>query len=103
MTGISSSYEPPDSPEVEVRTDIKEDPIPFGLGQFQYFSGFGKNAPLAPLVQRPTALPTVFDFPTHFCHSAPMETHAFGFRLRATPRTAKSDFLSVTAHDLSRR
>jgi hypothetical protein len=25
----------------------------------------------------------VFDFRAHFCHSAPMETHAFGFRLRA--------------------
>ena len=25
----------------------------------------------------------VFDFRAHFCHSAPMETHAFGFRLPA--------------------
>jgi hypothetical protein len=24
---------------------------------------------------------TVFDFRAHFCHSAPMETHAFGLRL----------------------
>ena len=24
-----------------------------------------------------------FDFRAHFCHSAPMETHAFGLRLRA--------------------
>jgi len=57
----------------------------------------------------------VFDFRAHFCHSAPIETHAFGFRLpanapedqkrfpislsasdsRLTPRRAKSDFLSV--------
>ena len=33
----------------------------------------------------------VFDFRAHFSHSAPMETHAFGFTLRR----AKSDFLSV--------
>jgi hypothetical protein len=38
-----------------------------------------------------------FDFRSHFCHSAPIETHAFGFRLRPTPRRAKSDFLSVEA------
>ena len=25
----------------------------------------------------------VFDFRAHFCHSAPMEAHAFSFRLRA--------------------
>ena len=25
----------------------------------------------------------VFDLRADFCHSAPMETHAFGFRLRA--------------------
>jgi hypothetical protein len=24
----------------------------------------------------------VFDFRAYFCHSAPMETHPFGFRLR---------------------
>ena len=38
----------------------------------------------------------VFDFRAHFCHSAPVETHAFGFRLRANAPEAKSDFLSVT-------
>jgi hypothetical protein len=37
-----------------------------------------------PLVQRPQPLrQPVFDFRAHFCHSAPMETHAFGFKLRA--------------------
>ena len=36
-----------------------------------------------------------FDFRNRFCHSAPMETHAFGFRLQANARRAKSDFLSV--------
>ena len=49
----------------------------------------------------------VFDFRAHFCHSAPMETHAFGFRLRANapegrfPIMAKSDFLSVKSDFLS--
>jgi hypothetical protein len=28
----------------------------------------------------------MFDFPAHFCHAAPMETHAFGFQ---TPRQAR--------------
>ena len=28
-------------------------------------------------------LPPVFDFRAHFCHFAPIETHAFGFRLPA--------------------
>jgi hypothetical protein len=37
----------------------------------------------------------VFDFRARFCHSRPMETHAFGFRLRADVRSAKSDFLSA--------
>jgi hypothetical protein len=43
------------------------------------------SAPLAPLVQWPPALrrQPEFDFRAHFYHSAPMETHAFGFRLRA--------------------
>ena len=39
----------------------------------------------------------VFDFRAHFCHSAPMETHAFGFRLRANAPETKSNFLSVNA------
>jgi hypothetical protein len=45
------------------------------------------------------------DFRAHFCHStpAPMETHAFGFRLRANaPEGQKrfpiSDFLSVISY-----
>ena len=41
---------------------------------------------------------SVFDFRAHFCHSAPLETHAFGFRLRANVPEAKSDFLSVEFH-----
>jgi hypothetical protein len=41
--------------------------------------------PLAPLVQRPQPpAGAVFDFRAHFCHSASMEAHALGFRLRAT-------------------
>ena len=32
---------------------------------------------------RPASGRPVFDFQAHFCHSAPKEAHAFGFRLRA--------------------
>ena len=39
-------------------------------------------SPPAAAFFRPAQKP-VFDFRAHFCHSAPMETHAFGFRLRA--------------------
>ena len=35
---------------------------------------------------------TVFDFRAHFCHSAPMETHAFGFRLRANAPEGQKRF-----------
>ena len=37
----------------------------------------------------------MFDFRATLCHSAPIETQASGFKLRATPSRAKSDFLSV--------
>ena len=53
------------------------------------------RAPCSAAPSPPAAFPFLFDFRAHFCHSAPMETQAFGFRLRATPRRAKSDFLSV--------
>ena len=47
------------------------------------------------LVQRPPALrQPAFDFRAPFCHCAPMEAHAFGFRLRANARRTKSDFIS---------
>ena len=67
----------------------------------------GPSAPLAPLVQRPPALRRqllrvadaprnpkrpVFDFRAHSCHSAPMETHAFGFRLRANAPEGQKRF-----------
>ena len=52
-----------------------------------HVSGFCNPSPLAP----------VFDFRAHSCHSALMETHASGFKLRATPWRAKSDLLSVGA------
>jgi hypothetical protein len=39
---------------------------------------------------------TVFDFRAYFCHSAPMETHAFGFALRAkAPGGAKAISISL--------
>ena len=34
----------------------------------------------------------VFDTRSHFCHSAPMETHAFGFRLRANAPEGQKRF-----------
>jgi hypothetical protein len=34
----------------------------------------------------------VFDFRAHFCHSAPMETHAFGFTLRANASDGQKRF-----------
>ena len=34
----------------------------------------------------------LFDFRAHFCHSAPMETHAFGFRLRANAPEGQKRF-----------
>ncbi len=36
-----------------------------------------------PLFSGPSPPAPVFDFRAHFCHSARMEAHAFGFRLRA--------------------
>ena len=33
-----------------------------------------------------------FDFRAHFCHSAPIETHAFGFRLRANDPEGQKRF-----------
>ena len=57
-------------------------------------SGKRPSAPLAPLFSGPQPRAPVFDFRAHFCHPAPMETHAFGFRLRANARRTKSDFLS---------
>jgi hypothetical protein len=44
---------------------------------------------------RPALWQFVFDFRAHFCHSVPIETHAFGFRLRPTPWEEPRDFLSV--------
>jgi predicted dehydrogenase len=34
----------------------------------------------------------VFDFRAHFCHSAAMEAHAFGFRLRANAPESQKRF-----------
>ena len=46
-----------------------------------------------PNAQRPPALRRqLFDFRAHFCHSAPMETHAFGFRLPANAPEGEKRF-----------
>ena len=42
--------------------------------------------------QRPPALRRVFDFRAHFCHSPPMETDAFSFRLPANPPDCEKPF-----------
>jgi hypothetical protein len=52
----------------------------------------------------PATRKTVLDFRAHFCHSAPIEMHAFGFRLPANaPKAISCSISSVTVHDLSRR
>ena len=41
----------------------------------------------------------MFDFRAHFCHSAPIETHAFGSNAPEGQKrfpTSKSDFLSIS-------
>ena len=46
----------------------------------------------------------MFDFLAHFCHSAPMETHAFGFRLPANAPEGQKRFpisLTVSSQILS--
>ena len=45
-----------------------------------------------PLFSGPQPSRAVFDFPTHFCHSAPMETHAIGSRLRANAPEGQKRF-----------
>jgi hypothetical protein len=48
---------------------------------------------LAHLVQRLPALRRqLFDFRVHFCHSAPMETQAFGFTVRANAPDGQKRF-----------
>ena len=37
----------------------------------------------------------LFDFRAHFCHSAPMETHASRFSSRPTPRSAETRFPTI--------
>jgi hypothetical protein len=60
------------------------------------------------LVQRPAGLlrPCLTSRPT-FCHSAPMETHAFGFRLRANAsagqkRSPISQLHAIDQNDIDR-
>ena len=45
-----------------------------------------------PCSAAPSPPAAVFDFRAHFCHSAPMETHAFGFRLRANAPEGQKRF-----------
>ena len=40
----------------------------------------------------------VFDFRAHFCHPAPMETHASGFTLRANATESQNRFPISNAH-----
>jgi hypothetical protein len=51
------------------------------------------SAPFAPSASAPSPLwRPDFDFQDHFCHSAPMEAHAFGFRLRANAQEGQKQF-----------
>ena len=45
-----------------------------------------------PCSAAPSPPATVFDFRAHFCHSAPMETHAFSFRLPANAPDGEKPF-----------
>jgi hypothetical protein len=57
------------------------------------------SAPLAPLFISPT-LRSVFDFRAQSCHSVPMETHTFGFKLRAN---ATSSQKAISYQSLSQK
>ena len=64
-------------PECASRTPVSG-PQPSGGSLFGLWAGPNPKKP-------------VFDFRAHFCHSAPVETHASGFRLRTNARRAKSE------------
>ena len=51
-----------------------------------------KCASCTPCSAAPSPPAAAFDFRAHFCHSAPMETHAFGFRLRANAPEGQKRF-----------
>ena len=82
-------------------------------GVLRHLRRSSPSAHLEPLVQAPPTLrragcggaprnpkKPAFVFPAHFCHSAPMETHAFGFTLRANAPEGQKHFLSVIGSDL---
>ena len=54
--------------------------------------GHPEAVPGLVVLQRRNPKKPVFDFRAHFCHSAPMETHAFGFRLRANAPEGQKRF-----------
>ena len=81
--GFSATLKRPAAPERASRTPCSAASIPPAAG----FSGC-EARPRNPKK-------SVFDFRAHFGHSAPMETHTFGFKLVANAPGAKSDFLSV--------
>ena len=68
------------SAQVRLSHPLFSGPQPSGGSFFDLW-----NAPRNP--KRP-----VFDFRAHFCHSAPMETHAFGFTLRANAPEGQKRF-----------
>ena len=54
-----------------------------------------------PCSAAPSPPAPVFDFRAHSCHSAPMETHAFGFRLRANAPEGQKRFPISTCFRLA--
>ena len=85
--GVSPAPETPGSARVRLSHPLFSGPHPPAAA----FSGCGR----APKPEKP-----VFDFRAHFCHSAPMETHAFGFRLPANAPDGQKRF-PISARGLS--
>jgi hypothetical protein len=66
--------------------------------------GWTKREPIPshPLFSGPSP-GAVFDFRAHFCHSAPMEAYAFGFRLRTNAPEGQKRFFDQSTMNLKVR
>jgi acyl-CoA-binding protein len=65
-------------------------------GRCRNASGSARVRLSHPLFSGPQPRAPLFDFRPHFCHSAPMETHAFGSRVRANAPEGQKRF-SISA------
>ncbi len=63
-----------------------------------------KGAPITRIIPARVSLVTIkWTFRAHFCYSAPVETHAFGFRLRANAPEGQKRFpISISSPGLGR-